>query len=92
MRRHLIHDPSGYQIIWRLAAVAGHPGLSAQVFQTQFPRQSSSLSLMDYTAKWAHYLHLQHCRGVTYSDAFYVEQWLENLHPSFDKLKTLGLL
>ena len=91
LTRHLIHDPSGYQIIWRLAAIAGHPGLSAQVFQTQFPRQSSSLSLMDYTAKWAHYLHLQHCRGVTYSDTFYVEQWLENLHPSFDRLKTLGL-
>ena len=93
--RHLLVEFSGYQILWEMAAIAGHPGVSISVMQPTIPRQRNDMSLHEYMQNWSHFLHLEHCRGIAYSDVYFVETWLENLHHSFnDTIKPLifGLL
>ena len=93
--RHLLAEFSGYQILWEMAAIAGHPGVSISVMQPSVPRQRNDMSLHEYMQNWSHFLHLEHCRGIAYSDVYFVETWLENLHHSFnDTIKPLifGLL
>lgn len=88
--RHVLVESSGYQILWLLAHAAGHPALSTQSFNMSFPRQKT-LSFHEYTQEWLYFFHLEHCRGVTYSDIYFVEQWLEHLSRVFDPIKQLGL-
>ena len=95
LTRHLVAEFSGYQIIWLLAYIAGHPGVSITVLQPTVPRQKRETSFHDYMQAWSHFLHLEHCRGIAYSDVYFVETWLENLHPVFNttvKPLILGLL
>ena len=95
LTRHLVSEFSGYQILWLLANIAGHPGVAIDVVQPSMPRQRRDMSFHDYMQAWSHFLHIEHCRGVTYSDVYFVEKWLEYLHSSFnDTLKPLlfGLL
>ena len=82
--RHLVGEFSGYNILWNLAYVAEHPAVCTHTVQISYPRQRREMSFCEYTSQWAHYLHIEHCRGVAYSDVFYVETWLENLHPVFN--------
>lgn len=92
LTRHLITEFSGYQILWLLANIAGHPGVSISTHYPQMPRQSRDMSFHDYMQLWSHFLHLEHCRGIAYSDVYFVESWLSNLHPAFDNtLKPLVL-
>ena len=95
LTRHLVAEFSGYQILWLLAYIAGHPGVAISVLQPNMPYQKRDMSLHDYMQLWLHFLHLEHCRGVAYSDVYFVETWLEHLHPSFNdtvKPLILGLL
>ena len=93
--KHLVAEFSGYQILWLLANIAGHPGVSISVMQPSMPRQKRDMSFHDYMQEWSHFLHLEHCRGIAYSDVYFVETWLERLHPTFNdtvKPLILGLL
>ena len=95
LTRHLVAEFSGYQILWLLAGIAGHPGLAFNNRQITMPRQGRDSSLFDYMQLWKHFLHIEHCRGITYSDIYFVETWLERLHSTYnDNLKPLilGLL
>ena len=90
LTRHLVQEFSGYQILWLLASIAGHPGVAISVLQPTMPRQRRDTSFHDYMQLWSHFLHLEHCRGIAYSDVYFVEMWLEYLHPSYnDTLKPL---
>ena len=90
--RHLISEFSGYQILWLLAYIAGHPGVCISVSQPRMPHQRRDTSFHDYMQLWSHFLHLEYTRGVAYSDVFFVECWLEHLHSTFnDNLKPLIL-
>ena len=92
LTRHLVAEFSGYQIVWLLANIAGHPGVSISVLQPSMPRQRRDMSFHDYMQNWSHFLHLEHSRGVAYSDVYFVETWLEHLHSTFnDTLKPLIL-
>ena len=82
--KHLVAEFSGYQILWLLANIAGHPGVSISVMQPSMPRQKRDMTFHDYMQEWSHFLHLEHCRGIAYSDVYFVETWLERLHPAFD--------
>ena len=95
LTRHLVSEFSGYQILWLLAGIAGHPGVAVNVSQPSMPRQRRDVSFHDYMQLWLHFLHIEHCRGVTYSDVYFVEMWLENLNSAYnDTVKPLifGLL
>ena len=90
--KHLTAEFSGYQIIWLLANIAGHPGVSTTVMQPSMPYQGRNTTFHDYMQAWTHFLHLEHCRGVAYSDVYFVETFLEHLHHTFnDTLKPLIL-
>ena len=95
LTRPLLSEFSGYQIIWLLAHLAGHPGVAYTLEQISMPRQRRDLSLHDYMQQWTHFLHLEHTRGVAYSDVYFVETWLEHLHSTLNdtvKPLILGLL
>ena len=92
LTRHLQSEFSGYQILWLLANIAGHPGVSISSYAAQMPYQGLSQSFTDYMQQWSHFLHLEHCRGVTYSDVYFVETFSEHLHYHYnDSLKPLIL-
>ena len=84
LTRHLTSEFSGYQILWLLANIAGHPGVSISAPYPTMPTQRRDASFHDYMQLWHHFLHLEHCRGIAYSDVFFVESWLSRLHPVFD--------
>ena len=84
LTRHLLAEFSGYQILWLLASIAGHPGVSITAMHFMMPIQRRDKSLHEYMQDWSHFLHLEHCRGVAYSDVYFVESWLERLHPIYN--------
>ena len=84
LTRHLTSEFSGYQIIWLLANVADHPGVSLSSNYPTMPAQRRETSFHGYMQLWSHFLHLEHCRGIAYSDVFFVESWLLRLHSTFD--------
>ena len=81
--------------IFLLAGIAGHSGLAFNNRWITIPCQGCNTSLQDYMQSWKHFLHINHCCGITYSDVYFVETWLERLHSTYNetlKLLILGLL
>jgi hypothetical protein len=75
-------SPDGYVLISDLTRSAGnHPLLrSYSIFQTE-PRQSPDQSLDAYITTWLQFLQNQLLDGVIYSDRYFHQQFLANLHP-----------
>jgi hypothetical protein len=74
-------SPDGYVLLSDLARSAGnHPLLrSYSVYQTE-PRQSSDTTLDAYTLAWLQFLQNQLLDGVVYSDRYFHQQFLANMH------------
>ena len=85
---HLLHKSSGYMIHFELIKYAGHPGLNPNVSQVEIPRQSSDMSLTDYSKRWEYFLYAGYLQGTFYSDRFYVETFSHRMHPHYKDLST----
>jgi hypothetical protein len=74
-------SPDGYVLLSDLARSAGnHPLLrSYSVLQSE-PRQSSDTTLDTYTLAWLQFLQNQLLDGVIYSDRYFHQQFLANMH------------
>ena len=75
----------GHQLMWRIAQAIGHPLLSHEVINLSPPRQRSDDTLGNYIESWRYHLHVQFCRGVVYSDRYFVETFALYLHESYAK-------
>jgi hypothetical protein len=75
-------SPDGYVLLSDLARSAGnHPLLrSYSVFQSE-PRQSLDTPLDYYLIEWQQFIQNQLLDGVIYSDRYFHQQFLSNLHP-----------
>jgi hypothetical protein len=82
---HLIHESSGYQILYRLAYYAGHPALIPGRNNIEMPRQKSDMSLIKYRKAWEHYLHVSYLMGVFLSDRYFVECFCERMHDMYSR-------
>jgi hypothetical protein len=82
---HLIHEQSGYQILYRLAYYAGHPALIPGRNGVEMPRQKSDMSLIKYRKAWEHYLHVLYLMGVFLSDRYFVECFCERMHDMYSR-------
>ena len=92
LTKHLITQSSGYQILWRLAAIAGHPALHSGTSNVSMPRQSSKQSFHDYMEKWQHFLQIQFVQGINYNERYFIEQFFDRSHSTFNStLKPLFL-
>ena len=84
LTKEFLREFSGYQIIWLLAAAAGHPHLNIDTVPTTMPIQKSDTSFLSYRQAWNHYLHVQFTRGINYSDRYFLECFSDNLHSAFN--------
>lgn len=76
-------SPDGYVLLSDLARSAGnHPLLrSYTIFQME-PRQSADQSLDAYITTWLQFLQNQLLDGLIFSDRYFHQQFLANLHPT----------
>ena len=87
--KHLTSEHSGYQILRMVLRDAGHPHLTYGVVASSLPRQTTDMSFMEYRKEWIYYMHLHMIRGVFFSDRFFIETFLTNMHAVFNTtLKT----
>ena len=92
LTRHLLTQTSGYQIIWRIAAIAGHPALQTGTVTNSMPRQSSKMTFKEYMDRWLHYIHIQFVQGIFINERYFLEQFFDRLHSTFNNtLKPLFL-
>ena len=92
LTRHLVTQTSGYQIIWRLASIAGHPSLQSGTPAVTMPRQSSKMSFTEYMDNWQHFLQLQFVLGINYNELYFLERFFDRCHSAFNNtLKPLFL-
>ena len=92
MMRHALQERSGYQIIWLIAKEIGHPALCQNLAPLPEPVQKADTSFLTYRQMWERYLFTSFSAGVNYSDRYFVECFIENLHPMFNEnLKPLLL-
>ena len=90
--RHVLQERSGYQIMWLIAKAIGHPSLNQSLSLLPEPIQKADMSFLSYRQKWEHYLFIHFCQGTNYSDRYFVERFIENLHKAFNNnLKPLLL-
>jgi hypothetical protein len=90
--KEVLYESSGYQMIWKLAYLAQHPRLIDSPIDISFPHQKGSESLMAYAARWRHVLHISYIRGIFYSDRYFAETFVSNLHSVFDSTMKLAIL
>ena len=81
----LLDERVGHQLMWRIAQAIGHPLLSHEVINLSPPRQRKDDTLPNYIESWRYHLHVQFCRGIIYSDRYFVETFALNLHESYAK-------
>jgi hypothetical protein len=90
--KEVLYESSGYQMIWKLAYLAQHPRLIDSPIDISFPHQKGSESLVAYAARWRHVLHISYIRGIFYSDRYFAETFVSNLHSVFDSTMKLAML
>ncbi|MEA3642634.1 MAG: hypothetical protein VBE63_22220, partial [Lamprobacter sp.] len=81
------YERSGYQMLWRLAYIAGHPRLSENFVDPGLPRQKSTIDLMEYRAEWFTRLHLHYYQGTFLSDRYFAETFVKNMSSAMNGVK-----
>jgi hypothetical protein len=90
--KHLLHERSGYNLLWNLLRAAGHPRLSLDFQSIPTPRQGSKDSLRKYVSDWTYFLYMKFITGEFYSDRYFLETFIKNMHRIFNNnLKTTAI-
>jgi hypothetical protein len=74
---------NGYKILHTLAQQAGqHPLLIRNPFDPSEPVQDNDTTVIQYVVAWQQYLRHMLLDGTVYSDRYFLQQFLRNLHKS----------
>jgi hypothetical protein len=74
---------NGYKILHTLAQQAGqHPLLIRYPFDPSEPVQDNDTTVIQYVVAWQQYLRHMLLDGTIYSDRYFLQQFLRNLHKS----------
>jgi hypothetical protein len=74
---------NGYKILHTLAQQAGqHPLLIRYPFDPSEPVQDNDTTVIQYVVSWQQYLRHMLLDGTIYSDRYFLQQFLRNLHKS----------
>ena len=81
---HLVREPHGYAILFKIAKICGHPALSDSIVPISVPRQRSDTDFLAYLHQWQHYAYIQFCQGVNFSDRYFTERFITEMHSVFN--------
>jgi hypothetical protein len=73
------HD--GYEAMYLLAKLGGHPRLQDTTECDIPPMQTRDMNLLAYLQKWQAYLYKEFLNGVHYSQWYWLDAFLKNSHP-----------
>jgi hypothetical protein len=71
----------GYEAIYLLAKLGGHPRLQDNVTTQLALMQTREMSLITYLSMWQNFLYLEFLNGVHYSQWYWLDTFLKNAHP-----------
>ena len=83
LSQHFTHATNGYEMLYTLAMIGGHPRLQNTSVFLAPPRQLKDDTLQDYVLKWKNFLHKSYMMGTHYSQYFWLHTLVDNMQPFF---------
>ena len=84
----LRHEQSGYDILYRLAFLGGHPQLVDFAGERLEPKQGEDDPISEYIYNWEYYLLIAMLDGTHYSDRYVLHRLIRGIHRSLKPLAT----
>ena len=72
----------GYRILYAIMIVAGHPQMQEHPTTLASPKQEDTVPLDRYLRSWNHYLMLLMLQGTFWSDRFFIQEFIRDMHPT----------